>query len=146
MYGKRHSIIQQPPNPTLFSGPIECRIREVSLYTERLKLHALRRSLQGSLTTTKFYSIQLLDCHMPTSTRAKLPYVRHKTAHQKCTYTLMIQSCIAILHINTCMHSHTAQYHILYIVYCYTCMHVCTVCLHACRVWTVYFVPFVHLQ
>ena len=31
-YGKRHSIIQQPPNPTLFSGPIECRIREVSLY------------------------------------------------------------------------------------------------------------------
>ena len=33
MYGKRHSIIQQPPNPTLFSGPIECQIREVSLYT-----------------------------------------------------------------------------------------------------------------
>ena len=32
MYGKRYSIIQQPPNPTLFSGPIECRIREVSLY------------------------------------------------------------------------------------------------------------------
>ena len=31
-YGKRHSIIQQPPKPTLFSGPIECRIREVSLY------------------------------------------------------------------------------------------------------------------
>ena len=31
-YGKRHSIIQQPPNPTLFSGPIECRFREVSLY------------------------------------------------------------------------------------------------------------------
>ena len=31
-YGKRHSIIQQPPNPTSFSGPIECRIREVSLY------------------------------------------------------------------------------------------------------------------
>ena len=31
-YGKRHSIIQQPPNPTLFSGPIECQIGEVSLY------------------------------------------------------------------------------------------------------------------
>ena len=31
-YGKRHSIIQQPPNPTLFSGPIDSRIREVSLY------------------------------------------------------------------------------------------------------------------
>ena len=33
-YGKGHSIIQQPPNPTLFSGPIECRIREVSLYMQ----------------------------------------------------------------------------------------------------------------
>ena len=32
MYGKRHSVIRQPPNPTLFSGPIECRIREVSLH------------------------------------------------------------------------------------------------------------------
>ena len=32
-YGKRNSIIQQPPSPTLLSGPIECRIREVSLYT-----------------------------------------------------------------------------------------------------------------
>ena len=32
IYGNRHSIIQQPPNPTLFSGPIECQIREVSLY------------------------------------------------------------------------------------------------------------------
>ena len=27
-----HCIIQQPPNPTLFSGPIECWIKEVSLY------------------------------------------------------------------------------------------------------------------
>ena len=31
-YGKRQSIIRQPSNPTLFSGPIECRIREGSLY------------------------------------------------------------------------------------------------------------------
>ena len=31
-YGKRHSIIRQPPNLTLFSGPIECWIREDSLY------------------------------------------------------------------------------------------------------------------
>ena len=31
-YGKRNSIIKQPPNPTLFSGPIECQIREVSKY------------------------------------------------------------------------------------------------------------------
>ena len=36
-YGKRHSIIQKPPNPTLFSGPIECQIREVSLYTAYCK-------------------------------------------------------------------------------------------------------------
>ena len=40
-YGKRHSIIQQPPNPALFSGPIECRIREVSLYLveEGIQVH-----------------------------------------------------------------------------------------------------------
>ena len=30
-YGKIHSIIRQPSNPSFFSGPIECRIREVSL-------------------------------------------------------------------------------------------------------------------
>ena len=29
-YGKGHSVIQQPPSPTLFSDPIECQIREVS--------------------------------------------------------------------------------------------------------------------
>ena len=31
-HGKRHSVIRQPPNLTLFSGPIECRIREGPLY------------------------------------------------------------------------------------------------------------------
>ena len=38
-YGKSYSIIQQPPNPTLFSDPIECRIGEISLYSELLLIH-----------------------------------------------------------------------------------------------------------
>ena len=35
-YGKSHSVIWQPPNPTLFSCPIECWIKVVSLYVYRV--------------------------------------------------------------------------------------------------------------
>ena len=31
-YANGHSVIRQPPNPTLLSSPIECWIRVVSLY------------------------------------------------------------------------------------------------------------------
>ena len=44
-YDKGPSIIRQPPNPTLFSGPIECRIREVSLYT----VYHIERNCHGQL-------------------------------------------------------------------------------------------------
>ena len=45
-YGKRHSIIQQPLNLTLFPGPIECRIREVSLYLQLGIVHIPRLCTQ----------------------------------------------------------------------------------------------------
>ena len=47
MYGKRHSIIQQPPSPTLFSGPIECQIGEVSLYVVYFLLLSSCREAKG---------------------------------------------------------------------------------------------------
>ena len=51
-YGKRHSIIQQPPNLTLFSGPIECWIREVSLYEGHVR-HQLRIVLYSGVFFNK---------------------------------------------------------------------------------------------
>ena len=53
--GKRHSIIQQPPNPTLFSGPIECRIREVSLYVHAyFHSHVISKYVKMNSSSTSF--------------------------------------------------------------------------------------------
>ena len=63
-----HSVIRQPPNPTLFSSPIECRIREDLLYLYCLcmykHVHSYQRDGMCSIIQCCVWSMVLHVCHV----------------------------------------------------------------------------------